>query len=120
MPKTIKIFDYVSKLDCFKPNGEYLDIAGQLNLIEWNPVVWIGRYFLMDKYTYQQCVSPMECVDGNCKCPGTGDYCTMTEFNEGTTKCIGNVLYKCAGEEEGCYTWIEERDCIGEGMICID
>ena len=44
----IKVFNYISELDCFLPTEEYSIIAEQLGLVEWNPVVWIGRLFLRD------------------------------------------------------------------------
>ncbi len=46
--KKIKVFDYIKELDCFKPTKEYLRIAKKLGIIEWNSVVWIGRYFTLD------------------------------------------------------------------------
>ena len=46
--KTIRIFDYVDDLDCFVVSKEYRRIADYLGLSEWNPVVWIGRLFMLD------------------------------------------------------------------------
>ena len=46
--KTIKIFKYIDQLDCFVVNPAYKTIADNLGLAEWNEVVWIGRYFLLD------------------------------------------------------------------------
>lgn len=46
--KTIKIFDYIKELDCFVASKEYARVAKLLGLEEWNPVVWIGRLFLLD------------------------------------------------------------------------
>jgi len=47
MPK-IKIFKYIEQLDAFVPTEEYRQIAEELGLMEWNPVVWIGRLFILD------------------------------------------------------------------------
>jgi hypothetical protein len=46
--KTVKIFEYINQLDCFIVNPNYKVLADKLGLTEWNEVVWIGRYFLMD------------------------------------------------------------------------
>lgn len=45
---TIKIFRYLDDLDCFLVSDQYQRIATQLGLIEWSPVVWIGRLFTLD------------------------------------------------------------------------
>ncbi|RZK04255.1 MAG: hypothetical protein EOO46_16995 [Flavobacterium sp.] len=45
---TIKIFKYIVELDCFIVNPNYKVIADKLGLSEWNEVVWIGRYFMLD------------------------------------------------------------------------
>lgn len=45
---TIRIFDYIEQLDAFVVTDEYRDLAERLGLIEWNPVVWIGRLFALD------------------------------------------------------------------------
>lgn len=44
----IQIFKYIEQLDCFIIDNEYKKIADSLGLSEWNEVVWIGRYFLLD------------------------------------------------------------------------
>jgi len=44
----LRIFNYISELDCFVVNPDYKIIADQLGLSEWNEVVWIGRYFALD------------------------------------------------------------------------
>lgn len=44
----IKIFRYLPDLDAFLPTDEYIEIAEQLGICEWNPVVWIGRLFCRD------------------------------------------------------------------------
>jgi hypothetical protein len=44
----VKVFRYLSELDAFDVTDEYRELAGLLGLTEWNPVVWIGRLFLMD------------------------------------------------------------------------
>lgn len=46
--RSVKIFTYIEKLDCFLVDAHYKAIADQLGLTEWNAVVWIGRYFLLD------------------------------------------------------------------------
>ena len=46
--KSIKIFQYIQELDSFIVTDEYRKIAEYLNLAEWNPVVWIGRLFILD------------------------------------------------------------------------
>ncbi len=46
--KSAKIFEYIPDLDAFKATREYECIARILHLTEWNPVVWIGRYFALD------------------------------------------------------------------------
>ena len=43
-----KIFSYVEALNCFVVDPNYKRLADYLGLTEWNEVVWIGRYFLMD------------------------------------------------------------------------
>ncbi len=47
-PVTFKVFDYIPELDAFVVNQEFEDVSKLLGLIEWNPVVWIGRLFSMD------------------------------------------------------------------------
>lgn len=44
----VKVFKYISDLDCFVVNPDYKIFAQQLGLTEWNEVVWIGRYFSLD------------------------------------------------------------------------
>jgi len=44
----MRIFKYISELDCFVVNPEYKTIADRLGLTEWNEVVWIGRFFTLD------------------------------------------------------------------------
>ena len=44
----VRVFRYIETLDGFDVTREYLDIAEHLGLIEWSPVVWIGRLFTMD------------------------------------------------------------------------
>jgi len=46
--RTIKVFKYIDRLDCFLVNPDYKVLADKLGLTEWNEVVWIGRYFLLD------------------------------------------------------------------------
>ena len=48
MIRPIKIFRYIDELDCFLPGDEYARLAERLGLVEWHPVVWIGRLFLLD------------------------------------------------------------------------
>ncbi len=47
-PIPLKIFRYLEDLDCFVVREEYRKIADQLGLLEWHPVVWIGRLFTLD------------------------------------------------------------------------
>jgi len=44
----IAVFRYIEPLDGFEVTSTYREVAEQLGLGEWSPVVWIGRYFLMD------------------------------------------------------------------------
>jgi hypothetical protein len=46
--KSVKVFQYIEELDAFIITDEYRKIADYLNLTEWNPVVWIGRLFILD------------------------------------------------------------------------
>jgi hypothetical protein len=46
--KPVKVFQYIKELDAFIVTDEYRKIADHLNLSEWNPVVWIGRLFILD------------------------------------------------------------------------
>lgn len=45
---TYQVFNYIDELNCFVVNPEYEAIVRQLGLVEWNEVVWIGRYFCLD------------------------------------------------------------------------
>ncbi|MCI0487974.1 MAG: hypothetical protein L0229_15395 [Blastocatellia bacterium] len=44
----LKVFDFIKELDCFIVTDEYRRVADYLGLSEWNPVVWIGRLFILD------------------------------------------------------------------------
>lgn len=46
--KTVRIFKYIQELDAFLVTDQYRDFAEKLGLIEWHPVVWIGRLFAQD------------------------------------------------------------------------
>ena len=46
--KKVRIFNYIEQLNAFVVTDEYRTIAERLGLIEWNPVVWIGRLFTLD------------------------------------------------------------------------
>lgn len=46
--QSVKVFRYIEELDAFIVTEEYNQIARTLGLDEWNPVVWIGRLFLLD------------------------------------------------------------------------
>lgn len=48
MSEKVKIFRYLEDVDAFTVTDEYRHIADSLGLTEWNPVVWIGRLFLLD------------------------------------------------------------------------
>ncbi len=45
---TVRVFEYIDRLDAFVVTDEYRYLAEQLGLAEWNPVVWIGRLFALD------------------------------------------------------------------------
>lgn len=45
---TVRVFKYIDQLDAFVVTDEYRQLADYLGLIEWNPVVWIGRLFTLD------------------------------------------------------------------------
>lgn len=44
----IKVFKYLDELNCFVVDPHYKKIADYLGLTEWNEVVWIGRFFILD------------------------------------------------------------------------
>ena len=44
----IRIFNYLESLQCFVVDPDYKKLSDYLGLTEWNEVVWIGRFFLMD------------------------------------------------------------------------
>ncbi len=44
----MRVFNYLESLDAFVVSDEYKCLAEELGLIEWNPVVWIGRLFMLD------------------------------------------------------------------------
>jgi len=46
--QTVRVFQYIDQLDAFVVTDDYRHLADQLGLIEWNPVVWIGRLFTLD------------------------------------------------------------------------
>lgn len=48
MAETIKVFDYIEALDAFVVTQEFAHIATQLGITEWHPVVWLGRFFMLD------------------------------------------------------------------------
>lgn len=45
---TVKIFRYIEELDAFVVTADYQQLAEMLGLVEWTPVVWIGRLFTQD------------------------------------------------------------------------
>jgi hypothetical protein len=45
---TVKVFRYVEELDAFVVTVDYQRLAETLGLVEWTPVVWIGRLFTQD------------------------------------------------------------------------
>src|SRR5256885_16589805 len=45
---SLKIFQYIPELDCFVVTEHYRRVADYLGLAEGQPVVWIGRLFLLD------------------------------------------------------------------------
>ncbi len=46
--KKMRIFKYITELDCFVVNPKYKAISDQLGISEWNDVAWIGRFFALD------------------------------------------------------------------------
>lgn len=46
--KTLRVFEYLQELDVFLVAPEFQQISADLGIAEWNPVVWIGRLFIMD------------------------------------------------------------------------
>lgn len=48
-PTGIKVFRYLPELDAFLPTDEFSRAAEHLGIIEWSPVVWIGRFFCLDQ-----------------------------------------------------------------------
>jgi hypothetical protein len=44
----MRVFDYLEAVDAFVVSDEYRGVAEELGLIEWNPVVWLGRLFMLD------------------------------------------------------------------------
>jgi hypothetical protein len=57
---TYKIFKYLNDLDCFVVDPVYKKISDYLGLTEWNEVVWIGRYFIMDNDLGEHCFDNWE------------------------------------------------------------
>ncbi|HIH11881.1 TPA: hypothetical protein HA241_06845 [Candidatus Woesearchaeota archaeon] len=45
---SVQVFSYVPALHAFVVNDNYKNISDRLGLEEWNPVVWLGRYFCLD------------------------------------------------------------------------
>lgn len=48
MERKVKVFKYLPVLDAFDVTDEYRELAENLGLTEWHPVVWIGRLFTLD------------------------------------------------------------------------
>jgi len=46
--RRVRIFHYLPEVDAFVVTDEYREIAQDLGLVEWTPVVWMGRVFCMD------------------------------------------------------------------------
>ena len=44
----IKIFKYIPDIDAFIVDPKFKEIADDLGLSEWNEVVWMGRFFILD------------------------------------------------------------------------
>jgi hypothetical protein len=44
----MRVFNYLESVDAFVVSDEYRGAAEELGLIEWNPVVWLGRLFMLD------------------------------------------------------------------------
>jgi len=52
---TVRVFEYIDRLDAFVVTDEYRRLADRLGLAEWNPVVWIGRLFALDNDYGEHC-----------------------------------------------------------------
>jgi hypothetical protein len=44
----IRVFRYIEEVDAFDVTEQYASLVDLIGLAEWNPVVWIGRYFSLD------------------------------------------------------------------------
>jgi hypothetical protein len=45
----VKVFDYYPAVDAFWCTPAYKELAEGLHLVEWSPVVWVGRLFARDQ-----------------------------------------------------------------------
>lgn len=48
LPAQLRPFEYISEADCFIATPLFEQVARYLGLMEWTPVVWLGRYFALD------------------------------------------------------------------------
>lgn len=48
MSKAIKVFRYIEELDAFLPTEDFSFIVKELDLVEWNDVVFVGRFLTLD------------------------------------------------------------------------
>jgi hypothetical protein len=48
LPARLRPFEYLPETDCFIATPLFKQVARYIGLMEWNPVVWMGRYFALD------------------------------------------------------------------------
>lgn len=48
LPTRLRPFEYLPEVDCFVVTPLFEQVARYLGLMEWSPVVWMGRYFTLD------------------------------------------------------------------------
>ena len=68
---TVRVFNYIEQLDAFVATDQYHDLAERLGLIEWNPVVWVGRLFTLDNDDGGALVR--QCRPGRADCSDRGE-----------------------------------------------
>jgi hypothetical protein len=58
----------------------------------------------------------VESADGAACAGGCGDPCV----DEGATACADGAVEVCIGAEDGCLSWVVQRDCGAEELVCVD
>ena len=48
LPARLRPFEYLPEADCFVATPLFEQVVRYLGLMEWTPVVWMGRYFALD------------------------------------------------------------------------